>query len=278
MIDTDTSTPETEPPVQRQFLLGRIAAAIKRQDWFWVLVEVIVVVLGVVIGFQVTAWGQAQANRAQEEVYLRQLTGDFRETLTEARQAFRRQQDVSQNVASVLRAYRTPERPPLDSLSVWIGASYNFQLATPILGTAQGIIATGDLSLLRNDSLRAALPAYVERSRERRGSIQVSIDLYGAAFARVLGEADALEMAVLRFRPSLVDSLAEQDPTFPFPAGPRRTPFPTTAEDVLSNPDIYSALVTASFMSGALIEYQSEVAADAAEMLRLVERAQGGSE
>ena len=136
----------------------------------------------------------------------------------------------------------------------------------------------GDLSLLRDDSLRAALPAYVESGRERRGAIQVSIDLYGAAFARLISNMDVLGMRLLGLPPSSADSLAEVDVTFPYPAGARRTPFPTTVEDVLSDPEVYGAIVTASIMNGALSEYQSQVVYDAAQMLRLVERARNVSE
>lgn len=243
-----------------------------------VLIEIAVVVLGVVIGFQVTAWGQGRADRAKEQVYLRQLAGDLRETATEAERASERQRAVNRNVALALRAYRTPERPPLDSLSVWIGGSYNFRSPAPVLGTAQGIVSAGDLSLLSDDSLRAALPAYVERSRERQAFVQVSVDLYGAAFADLIRATDVLEMYFLRLDPSSVDSLAEADAAFPYPAGPRRTPFPTSAEAVLSDPEIYGSLVTAGTMSTVVLEYQTQVAEDAAEMLRLVERARGESE
>ena len=278
MTEPTDEASEAEPPTRRRFVLARLAEAVRRQDWFTVAVEVAVVVLGVVIGFQVTGWGQGRADRAKELVYLRQLTEDFRETLTEAEQAAGRQHAVSRNAASALRAYRTPQQPPLDSLSVWIGSSFAFLSPTPVIGTAQGIVSSGDLSLLRDDSLRAALPAYVERSRARRGAIQVSVDLYAAAFAKLIGEVDVLEMRLLRYSPSSVDSLAAQDDTFPYPAGAERAPFPMTTEEMLSNAEIYGALVTASIMNGALLEYQSQVAEDAAGMLRLVENAEGVNE
>ncbi len=278
MSEPDADSIETEAPVRRRIDLARLPERVRKQDWFVVLVQITVVVVGVVIGFQVTEWGQGRADRAKEQVYLRQLAEDFGETLGEAQQASRRQRAVSRSVASALRAYRTLERPPLDSLSVWIGGSYNFQGLTPILGTAQGIVASGDISLIRDDSLRAALPVYVEQSRERRQAVQVSIDLYGAAFAKLLAEMDVLEMGLLRFTPSRVDTLAERDPTFPYPAGARRTPFPATVEDVLSNPEVYGSLVTASFMNGAVSEYQWQVAQDASKMLRLVERIQDMNE
>lgn len=278
MIDMGSNPSETEPSARRSLPLNRTAQAIKRQDWSIVLLELMVVVLGVVIGFQVTVWGQARADRAKEEVYLRQLTEDFRETLAEGERAVERQRDTSHSAAAALRAYRNPEGVPLDSLARWIGGSFNFQRLAPVLGTAQGVVSSGDLSLLKDDALRAALPAYIERSREQRSSIQVTMDLYGAAFATLLGEVDALEMQLRLLPPENVDAIAERDPMFPFPAGPRRVPFPATAEDILSNPDVYGALVTAGIMSSALLEYQNGVIARAEEMLQLAEQAQDGGD
>ena len=269
-------SPEASGAPRRRFVLARLAEAVRRQDWFTVLVEVAVVVLGVVIGFQVTGWGQTRSDRAKEAVYLRQLSEDLRETLADVERASERQRAVSRRAASALRAYRAPERPPLDSLLVWTRGAFAFVNPAPVLGTAQGIIASGDLSLLRDDSLRAALPAYVERRREERASVQVSIDLYAAAFSRLLGEVDGLEGALLLIPAPAIDSLARADAAFPFPPGARRTPFPTTAADLLSNPEVYSALVTASIMNGALLRYRAGLADDARETLRLVERARGG--
>ena len=80
MTETNDADPEAELPARRRFLLARLAGAIRRQEWFTVLVEIAVVVLGVVIGFQVTAWGQSRSDRAKERTYLRQIAADLRET------------------------------------------------------------------------------------------------------------------------------------------------------------------------------------------------------
>ena len=142
MTELNAEASETHPPGRRRLVFARLARAVQRQDWPTVLIEIAVVVIGFVIGFQVTAWGQGQADRAKEEFYLRQLAEDFRTTLTEAEQASGRLQAVERNAASALRAYRASQRPPLDALSAQIGGSFNFQIATPILGTAQGILSS----------------------------------------------------------------------------------------------------------------------------------------
>ncbi|NNF58213.1 MAG: hypothetical protein HKN04_08215, partial [Rhodothermaceae bacterium] len=61
-------------------ILARLRRAIQEQNWFAVVLEIVIVVLGVVIGFQISAWGEARADRAQEQVYLQQLAADLRAT------------------------------------------------------------------------------------------------------------------------------------------------------------------------------------------------------
>ncbi|OLF81166.1 hypothetical protein AWH62_00370 [Maricaulis sp. W15] len=51
-------------------ILSRIARALKDQNWLAVGIEFVIVILGVVIGFQVTAWN---ADRAEQDVITRQL-------------------------------------------------------------------------------------------------------------------------------------------------------------------------------------------------------------
>ena len=72
------ATDPDAPPARRRFVLARLAEAVRRQDWFTVLVEVGVVVLGVVIGFQVNAWGAAQADERRGRAYAERLIADLR--------------------------------------------------------------------------------------------------------------------------------------------------------------------------------------------------------
>ena len=252
-------------PARRRFLLTRVADAVRRQDWFTVIVEV-------VIGFQVTDWGQRRADRAKEETYLRQLATDLRETTDEIAQARAQQQSVSRSVARALRAYRSPERPPIDSLREWIGSSFSFYAPMPVLGTAQGIISSGDLALIRNDTLRAALTSYVERSRERRSAVQVSIVLYAEAYGEINHRLDFIEVLLGSLTPSITDSLALADADFPAPAGERVVPFPETSARLLTDRDVYSTLVTASTMNKSLLNYQNDAYQRVSELLDLVNR------
>ncbi|MBI1393576.1 MAG: hypothetical protein GC152_12610 [Alphaproteobacteria bacterium] len=54
-------------------ILRRLAAAIRRQDWFTVFVETMIVVLGVFLGLQVQQWAGERAREATEAEYVARL-------------------------------------------------------------------------------------------------------------------------------------------------------------------------------------------------------------
>jgi len=58
-------------------ILQRISTAIRQQNWFAVALEFVIVIAGVVIGFQVTAWNGARVNQEREAQFIERLRDDF---------------------------------------------------------------------------------------------------------------------------------------------------------------------------------------------------------
>lgn len=57
-------------------ILRRLAGAFRQQDWFTVFLEIMIVVLGVFIGIQVSNWNEAQTDKRLEKQYLQRLYDD----------------------------------------------------------------------------------------------------------------------------------------------------------------------------------------------------------
>ena len=171
MTEPTDEASETEPPARRRFVIARLAAAVKRQDWFTVLVEVAVVVLGVIIGFQVTDWGQHRSDRAKEQVYLRQLLVDLRETERAADEVDAQMDRFERAPLRLAQAYYLADLPPRDSLVAWGATFLNYRTLRPVLGTAEALVSTGDLALVRDDSLRIAISAYLDGTRGAMESV-----------------------------------------------------------------------------------------------------------
>lgn len=58
-------------------ILRRLAKAIQQQNWFTVFIEVLIVVLGVFIGLQVSQWNKERIDRAEEADFLVALHQDI---------------------------------------------------------------------------------------------------------------------------------------------------------------------------------------------------------
>jgi hypothetical protein len=58
-------------------ILRRLAQSIRRQDWFAVAIEFVIVVAGIFVGLQVTDWNERRQLRERELNYLQRMTEDL---------------------------------------------------------------------------------------------------------------------------------------------------------------------------------------------------------
>ncbi|WP_412061322.1 hypothetical protein [Rubrivirga sp. IMCC45206] len=206
---TDPAPPPPRPG-RPWTILGRLSKAIREQNWFAVGLELVIVVLGVVIGFQVTAWGQERADQDKEQTYLRQLSRDLAETERLAVDLARTMAPLERAPRRLAQAYFHPEPPPRDSVVHWAAVAPAYWEISPVLGTAEALVSTGDIGLIRDDSLRIAITAYLEKARENirgwgawKDVLLQQTDEYGATtpvallFAEWVGPAalDSLDRA-----------------------------------------------------------------------------------
>ena len=132
--------------------------------------------------------------------------------------------------ASFVRAFYRADRPPAESLLVWRRRANWHIVFRPVTSTAEALVATGDLTLIRDDSLRSEITAYL---RWMQGDVQGQEE-WGAsarqairALDQRLPFAEALRAAEGEAR---IDSLARAEPLYMLPEGPRRRPFPIDPE------------------------------------------------
>jgi len=59
-------------------ILRRIAHHLKQQQWTAVLIELVILILGVFLGFQVSDWANERANRSAEVRHLEEIAEDLR--------------------------------------------------------------------------------------------------------------------------------------------------------------------------------------------------------
>jgi hypothetical protein len=265
--DTGTARPRRPGTI-----LERLAQGVREQNWFAVGLELVIVVAGVVIGFQATAWGEDQADREKEQVYLRQLSLDLAETEVRADSNAVIMAPLEHASRRLAQAYFLPEPPPRDSVLAWATAALEYYEVSPVLGTAEALVATGDIGLIRDDSLRSAITAYLEGARESvRGS---------AAFVDMLIETNneyLRRVPIAAILAELVgpDSLASFDRAGDWRAvAPPGVPLPAVdTEALVRDREIHGLMVVSAGVKGGggLAYYRGQIRDNATALRRRID-------
>ena len=236
---TSGSTPRRKRPWT---ILGRLSKAVREQNWFAVVLELAIVVLGVVIGFQVTGWGQARADAAKERAYLHQLIDDLLETETEVERMHGAWKRQGASAGKLLRPYRSSSRPPVDSVLRWMNHINYMNLPTYVTGTATALVETGDLNLIRNDSLRSSITRYLGRIERQIGYDAANSERWRTHLTTLSGRVDMAEAALSVYPPGFSDSLARADPEWPVPEAPLQAFAPLDVEAFYRDREVYTEL------------------------------------
>ena len=142
-------------------ILSRITRALRDQNWLAVAIEFVIVILGVVIGFQVNGWAERQAEIDRSHAYLQRLVSDMEINQDRFTDSLTFRAEVQQlGLDALSYAAGTTARP--DDWQVVL-AYYNASQAGGPLAVRSAydeLIATGDLRLIRNADITSQLSAY----------------------------------------------------------------------------------------------------------------------
>lgn len=255
-------TTPTDPPRRAWTFLGRLTQAVREQNWFAVALEVCIVVLGVVIGFQVNAWGNERAARAQEREMLRGLRAELAANVDLLdRVADEHRQTIAQ--ARRVLAWTGPDPadvPPVVLDTLVTALITEIPAYHPAMGEVDAMLGAGHLGLVRDDSLRAMLAAWpnvLERLRETEDEMR----------------SDVTD----RLFPYLVERvpLVTADRQMGYIATDRPSRFPRRYDALLSDVTFENHTENRWVMANAIIEEAAPVRALLVEMLNRIDRSLG---
>lgn len=147
----------------RRLLLARFAGALREQDWAAAALEVVIVVFGIVIGFQVTEWGEQRELRARVDVQLEALREDFRANRVQLTDVLRQQESSVERKREMLRVmHGASPRPEPEVLAGHVFSAVTFHRFEPVLGAYDALLNAGDLRLVGDPELRGALASFAE--------------------------------------------------------------------------------------------------------------------
>lgn len=140
-------------------ILRKISEAVINQNWFVVILEIVIVVVGVFLGLQVQEWAEDRADRAEELVYLEALKFDANESID-------RLENFKTNLETQFQAIRRLAEysdTPDDALSLeeldrlLYDAVYSLYPLRNRHVTFEELKNSGKLGLLKNPEMRVKL-------------------------------------------------------------------------------------------------------------------------
>jgi hypothetical protein len=136
----------------------RFVESIRRQDWFSVITEFVIVVLGIFIGLQASLWVQTRQDVETERRYLERLLADSDANVRALEQAIgvndRRAATLSSFAIALEKGGPVPSRAELSNVM----CRWFIQPAVDVRrGTYVELVSSGRLALLRDDDLRSRL-------------------------------------------------------------------------------------------------------------------------
>lgn len=140
-------------------ILRRLGEAIAEQNWFIVLIEVLVVVVGIFIGLQVDDWNKARQNRIDGRQFLQRLHGDLLLADKLSSRVRERRLDRLQTVivaSDVLFNRAGRDILTEEECTAIAGISF-FNINAPSLSSLDELIGTGRMEIIQDAELRTAL-------------------------------------------------------------------------------------------------------------------------
>lgn len=170
-------------------ILRRLADAITEQNWFTVVLEVLIVVVGIFTGLQVDDWNEVRKDRAEAQVYLGHLHEDVE---TDIASYILRAEDVrgkSEALHALLALIEAGDAPEMDPAAFFqlVHRSTDYGWAVPVVRsvTYRDMENNGKLVLIEDATLRFSLSDYYELSAQRTRRISGRFTGYAPAVYEV---------------------------------------------------------------------------------------------
>ncbi|WP_029038183.1 DUF6090 family protein [Salinimicrobium xinjiangense] len=123
--------------------------------------EIILVVIGILIALQINNWNEFRKERKKEEMYLKSLKSDLRESQAELKRVIEKTERVTSASIQLLSfSTDTVPMPPPAVFDSLVAQTFGYTIAMTNEGTINDISGSGDLKVIRNDSLRRMIASW----------------------------------------------------------------------------------------------------------------------
>ena len=142
-------------------LLRRISSHVRNENWFAVFVDFLVVVVGLVIGFQIDTWWEGRKEARLEGAYLSEIREDFdANELALGVSIAGTERNILSMIALLEESSLATPTMSVAELNEKFGSIQSMPTFVPISRTYTNLTGSGDLKLIQNRELKNALAEY----------------------------------------------------------------------------------------------------------------------
>jgi len=177
-------------------ILSRLFKSIKSQDWLAVSLELLILILGIYLGFQVTEWQNERQKHQAEAQLLSRLVEDL-QNLKQSNQkiidSHSQQLDNFEKAINFAKSSNAWEQ----EFAIWrkqIEPVMGYDDPVVELPVYEEIVATAQLSMLKNPELRTQLTRFKHQLNSVNESNQSVSILYGQAYQQAYYQLIDIEM------------------------------------------------------------------------------------
>jgi hypothetical protein len=150
-------------------ILHRLTKSIREQDWFTVLIEVLIVVVGIIVGLQVNNWNEHRKSVEWEQRFLADLSTEFRSNREQLRQVLKLQSARGAALDEIVDLLLDGKDA---GMITKVQACYSLAMSSnrtffPNKGVYLSALSTGSIDEVRNKNLRYAVMDIYERAFPR---------------------------------------------------------------------------------------------------------------
>ena len=140
-------------------ILNHLATAIKRQDWFVVVLEIFIVVIGIYIGLQVDDWQKQRQDRVDEGEFYIQLHEDLMLAQLRASRLLKRRLDLVKELGSSTDVlFGRSDRNELTEVEcAAIGNSRFLNIVIADFPSLTALLSSGRLGIIQDVNLRTSV-------------------------------------------------------------------------------------------------------------------------
>lgn len=159
-------------------ILRRLADAIREQNWFTVIIELVIVVAGILIAVQIDEWNQAQKDRALEKGYLERLLADVENSIertTNHKFFVKTHADQTSLVLDSLRSCSLDENQR-DHFATGLFDLGKMVPSIFVLGSMNEMLSTGKFSVIQSAKVRTLMNELVEEAEYQERVFPLILD------------------------------------------------------------------------------------------------------